>query len=416
MNRKLAAAVIATFRDGDESASPIRLYDFRTQDWRRSLHWLDASGLALYFLDRIKTLRLVDALPSTIVYALESRLRDNQTRTAYLFDEFLRINRAFQGADLQYVNLKGFTLVPDYCPDPSLRRQFDIDFLAETNDARQYSDILKRFGYIISGRGEHLLEFKAGPAQLPTIEQLYKATPHHSVEVHFIPASIPMLKSDRSLLARSQQHVYGGETFAALSRTDIFLAQAQHLFRHVKSEWTRISWLLELKTFITSRATDAGFWQDVRLGASALTDGALSVGVAAWLASEAFGQFAPPALTEWSVDTIPTSVRLWLERYGRKVLLSDFPGSKLYLLLDGELSQDRKLTNPVTLKKLLPLHLPPRVTSEANRGIGQKIRTVFVQARYMFFRLRFHLAEGARYLFEAWRWRRLVSSPGLRQA
>jgi hypothetical protein len=217
-------------------------------------------------------------------------------------------------------------------------------------------------------------------------------------------------------LARSQQQLFGNEVFPALSHADIFLGQAQHLLRHVKSEWTRISWLLELKTFIASRTADLAFWQQVRSEASAVADGELSVGVAVWLASEAFGQFAPRALAEWSVDTIPPPVRLWLERYGGRVLLSDFPGSKLYLLLDGELSRDRKVTQKITLKKLLPLHMPPRVTSDSGNGIRERMRAVFAQARYMLFRLRFHLTSGARYLVEAWRWRRLVGSPRLRQA
>jgi hypothetical protein len=410
MNRRLAEAVLATFRDEDEAAHRRQLADFGVHDWRRTLHWLDASGLALYFLDRLKSLGLEGTVPFEILTGLESRLADNRQRTAGLFQEFLRVNRAFQGAGLRYVNLKGFTLVPDYCSDLSLRSQFDLDFLASSADALRYRDILETFGYVITGRGENILEFKAGSSQVPSVHDLYKKKPQRSVEVHFVPSPQKALGVESGPLTRSRNHVWSGAVFPALSDTDMFLAQAHHLFRHVRSEWMRISWLLEFKTFVVSRRADATFWRDVHNRTTATADGTLSSGAAIWLATEAFGDFAPHALIEWSVDTIPTSTRLWLERYGKKVLLSDFPGTKLYLLLNGDLSREGSRGNNVTLRKVFPLHRPPRVTHSSGRGIGQKARATLAQVSYMLFRLRFHIAEGSRYLLEAQRWKRIMSA------
>ncbi len=399
---------MATFRDEDVHAHGQRLSRFDRGDWRRSLGWLDASGLALYFLDRLKSLRLTTAVPFDLVTKLESRLADNQRRTADLFDEFLRINHAFQDASLRYLNLKGFTLTPEYCPDPALRCQFDLDFLVASADAARCRDILSTFGYAATGHNENVVEFKRGPARVPSIQELYKPRLQRSVEVHLVSGPDHAAEQESSVLARSNSRAWKGAAFPALCDVDQFMAQACHLFRHVKSEWTRISWLLEFKTFVAARRNDTRFWDKTQAHATTVDDGGLAVGIATWLATEAFGEFAPRALTEWSVDAIPPAVRLWLEQYDSRIMLSDFPGSKLYLLLNGELDRCAGQQGQATLRKLLPLHCPPRVTGPSPRGIGHKIRAAVAQAKYVLFRLRFHMVEGSRYVIEARRWKRIV--------
>ena len=129
MNPRFAEAVIATFREADRGSHVEQLARLSIRDWRRGLYWLDASGLALYFGQRVAASRLEERVPAEILNALDQRLEDNKQRTAQLFREFEAINNAFQNSGAHYVNLKGFTLIPDYCPDPSLRCQFDLDFM-----------------------------------------------------------------------------------------------------------------------------------------------------------------------------------------------------------------------------------------------------------------------------------------------
>ena len=127
-DKSVVEAVVGTFRDPIERSIE-RLGAFTYPDWVRSYHWLDASGMAIYFLHQLEILGIEGAIPVATLRRLRQNLVDNRRRTAALLAEFTAINRGFQQAGLRYCNLKGFTLLPDSCPDPVLRCQLDLDFL-----------------------------------------------------------------------------------------------------------------------------------------------------------------------------------------------------------------------------------------------------------------------------------------------
>src|SRR5262249_3008925 len=112
MNRNLALTVLSAFREPDASVVRNSVRRFGVEDWKNTLYWLDASGLALYFLTWAKKERVEDAIPTPVWRQLEQRLADNQVKTAFFLDEFYRLNQSFQVAGIQYANLKGPSLVP----------------------------------------------------------------------------------------------------------------------------------------------------------------------------------------------------------------------------------------------------------------------------------------------------------------
>lgn len=407
MNRRLPQAVIATFRDDDHATQATELRRFSIRDWARNMRWLDTSGLALYFLDRVSTLGLQECVPGEVLQQLQQRHTDNRRRTESLFEEFVVMNRRLQEAGVQYVNLKGFSLIPDYCPDLSLRYQLDLDLLMCAEAAPQCCEVLESLGYAANKPDDHVVEFTAGMERVPSIRDLYKPKPRRCIEVHF---TISLPETAETLLQRCRPHSQNGVTFPVLSEADVFLAQAFHLFKHVQGEWLRVSWLLEFKTFVATRRDDAAFWRQVRASALNIPRCVVALGVATWLCTEAFGKFAPSDLTDWTVDVLPPAIRLWLERYGQTVLLCDFPGTKLYLLLKSELSDDRESGSKLTRSRLLPLHRPPRVARATGASMGSRLRASIDQLRFGLFRLKFHVIEGSRYVVEAQRWKRLVTS------
>jgi len=407
MNRQLAAVVIASFRDADTAQCRQQLSRFSARQWQHNFSWLDASGAALYFLDRLRALEADDAIPDSVLAQLEQRHADNEQRTSFLIEEFARINAAFRNAGMEYANLKGFTLVPGYCPDPSLRCQMDFDFLMSERQAQQCQDLLRSLGYSLMASNTQVMEFKSHAGSVPHVKDLYKAKPQHSVEVHLCDDS--RFEFQSSLLESSVAVTVDGAPYPALAPEDMFLSQASHIFRHIRSEWTRVSWLLELRHFVLFRREDAAFWREVQARAAIAPGAAVAIGAALMLTEKAFGNFVPDELRDWTVATLPVPVARWITRFGDEVLLADFPGSKLYLILERELDDSQQTSSKIR-RRLLPLRGPARVTAAAAVGVGERFKALRFQWRYFFFRLRFHAAQTPRYLWEAWRWNGLSHS------
>ena len=407
-DRRVVEAVIAAFSG---SAHQVRehLSPLAHRHWARSYHWLDASGMALYFLDQLQTLGIEDSLPAATLRRLQQNLADNRERSSVMFAEFAAINQAFQQAGIVYSNLKGFTLSPESCPDPELRCQLDLDFLVDGRQLGACQDILAKSGYVLTAATETVWEFKAGASELARIEDHYKAKPQRSVELHFAPpTSESGLPARDERLDRLRLRSLNGITFPALQDSDLFIGQALHLFGHVRSACTRVAWFLEYKRNVASHFADHGFWDEVRERSRTQRHGPVAIGLMTLLASQLFGIRSPATLDCWTLDRLPDPVRLWAYHYGPQALLADFPGTKLYLILEDELERGGKCRQKTKRDSLLPLHRAPRIVyAERDEALSKRFRRELWQARFNLFRLRYHLIEGLRYLVEARRWKKL---------
>jgi hypothetical protein len=381
-----------------------RLWLLSDGQWSQALEWLDMSGLALYFLDRVIEQRLQDMIPRRVLARLRQNLVENTWRTAQMIAEANSIHISFQNAGLSYATLKGFSLWPVSVPRLEQRSQLDLDFLVAEQSAPEARRILEERGYRLHAISGRSWEFKAGEMPRASLKDLYKASPHRCAELHIEPTS-----TKRPLLARTEQQYLHGMWFPVLAPEDLLLGQGLHLFKHLCSEFSRAAHMLEFRRHVIAHSHDAGFWARLRPLAEADTRAALALGAATLWITHLMGDFAPEALTEWTVDRVPDSVRLWIEVYGRQALLTGFPGTKLYLMLRQEMLRAGTAGGPPPLQVLIPRRLPPPIALPTpNESLASRIRRHWRQLRYILKRLRFHVVEDLRYLYESRRWKRLL--------
>jgi hypothetical protein len=336
VNKHLARAIVATFRETRRDALYRRLAAYTREDWSRSLSWLDANGLELYFLDRLKTLGIEASVPIEVRVEMEQNLADNKIRTAKLFEEFIRINRAFQREQLNYCNVTGISLVPVSCPDPALRRQFSLDFMMANCDSSRCESLLVKLGYVIHNAGEWSREFRPNCAAGRFDKNIYRSIAERSVAVYFLPDdAVGAERAPFDMLMRRRTQKWDGYRFPALDECDHFIAQTIRMLGHVGIESDRLALLLEVKTCLHFWLHDGAFWREVADRAQEHPLRCVAIGTVTRLAAEIFGLEIPLSLQEWSRTSLDPKIRKWSEVYGWEALLTDFPGTTLRTLLEG---------------------------------------------------------------------------------
>ncbi len=395
-------AVLLEF--GDSSPQELELLERLTlHQWMRLLRWLDYSGLALYFLDHLSVLGREDLLPTLIHVGLHQRLCDNTTRTLGMIAESTAIQLQFQESSVRYAVLKGLSLWPSSVPKLELRSQFDLDFLVSEGSAPAARTILEGRGYRLYGTSGNSLEFKRNERPGISLKDIYRDVQSWRVELHIEPAQ----SHHHSQLDVLEYRDLCGIAMPVPSPIDLFLGHGLHTSKHICSEFMRAAHLVEFRRHVLYRRDDIDFWD--RLHHSACENRRVSVGlgVATLLITQVMGEFAPDALTNWTVRRLPASVHLWCHFYGHRVALGSFPGTKLYLLLQRELEDEGIPSKRSARRALLPSRLPPAIIrAPPNETLHMRLRRYRMQSSFIMHRLFFHAVEGVRYLWELRQWRR----------
>jgi hypothetical protein len=404
-SNRLKEAVLASFHEPAPSVRA-RLAEFTRQDWERSKYWLDVSGLALYFLDRLIALELELCIPTSMLQQLRINMAENRERSASLFNETVAVTQLLQRQKIEFAVLKGITLPAESVPEVALRNQMDLDLLVRESDAAQTKCCLEEHGYKLDAISGNTWEFKAGTSGMSTLANLYQVRAERSIEVHLIAEA----KGAADRLTRSGHTIIEGEQVPALLPSDAFVFQGQHLFKHMCGEHTRASWVLEYWRHISARRNDVAFWREVAAIAAEEPGADIAIGAATLLTSLVFGPCAPQELARLSMDRLRPVICLWIQLYGRDLVLSDKPGSKLYLLLRKELHQDSVEDQLARRRLIFPLHWPRLITrGQNNETIARRLHRYQVQSRFALRRFWFHLAKGLAFAFESFRWQKRVT-------
>jgi hypothetical protein len=376
--------------------------------WNRLLHWLDTSGLALYFLDRLFVSEHLDWMPQPVLARLEENLVDNMERSNALFADCVLIQQQFNDVGVSYAVLKGISLWPSAVSAPELRSQLDLDFLVAERHILKAQQILENNGYRLHAVSGRSWEFKTPHLPSLSIKDLYKNHPGRCIELHVETKS----PDGRAPLDSLETRSFKGYPMPVLPPIDLFLGVSLHLYKHVCSASFRCAHMIEFRREVLSHHNNGAFWNHVRARAENNPHERLALGVVVMLATQCVGVFAPEALSSWTVDRLSPPVRLWVQTYGLRCALASFPGNKLYLLLQRELQAEGIVPRRSVRSALLPSCLPPRIACQSTHTpLLLRIQSAWRQFLYIFLRLRFHFVEGLRYAWEAQRWNRRVHRP-----
>ncbi len=382
----------------------LRMLTLSKKEWRDLLHWLDLSGLALYFINRLAELDLCDLLPPDVFTRLHLNLIDNIQRTQGMISESIAIQQEFQRTGLKYANLKGLSLCPSSVPKPEVRLQFDLDFLVAAKCAPDARRILERRGYRLYAMNGRSWEFKFNERPGVNLKDVYRDFQSYAVELK-VESSVPGIPS---LLERLEWRELQGMSMPSLSPVDLLLCQGLHVFKHICGESSRTAHLLEFRRHVLNRRDDNAYWHELEVAAKDDPRASLGLGVVTLLITHVMGEFAPEAFTKWTVDGLSHPVRLWVEMYGHRVALGSFPGNKLYLLLQKELEFAGIPAKRSLRHALLPSRLPyPVIRAFPNEAFPVRIRRYHMHLQLILQRLRFHIVEGFRFALESRRWRRM---------
>jgi hypothetical protein len=367
---------------------------------------LDISGLALYLLDRFTEQGLRDALPQAVIDRLQQNMDDNTKRTRGMVDESVAIQIEFKRTAISYAVMKGLALSPVSVPRSELRHQLDLDYLVAEKSAPEARRILERRGYRLYAISGKSWEFKINETPHISTKDFYKDLPSRAVELHLEPDS----KGVHSRLNRIVNREIFDITMPVFSPVDLFLNQGLHAFKDVCSAFSRTAHILEFYRHVLAYRNDDPFWQELRSVAEGDRRASLGIGVVTYLITSIMGPFAPEALTEWTVNVLP-SFRASLGGSIRpSFVFADHPGRKLYLLLEKR-AETAGIPAKRPLKKSPPAahhacHHPSYEVHRTKRFRHESLATV---CRSLCFLACFHLVEGLRYARESYRWRRYLN-------
>lgn len=384
---------------------------YADREWARALDWLDLSGLAIYFLQRMEESNRVAALPAPVRSQLERRRSDNRVRTAGILEELRRLTSSFQHSGVRYAVLKGIALAPDYCPDPAWRTQYDHDLLLPPRSLGAAEIVLRAAGYrrkndpspsvVVYRRPEPRIRFRV------CSEGLYSSRLERSIELHL---SLWERAEDKvridlpgDFIERSRPYEWDGIRFTALSEEDCLLFQVLHAFRHILRNWCRLSILLEMARFIERRSEDTGFWDRFGSRIESIRWAREACLLVFGLADRLFGSGMPP-LGHLLTTRLTPAVELWIRRYGQRSAMANFQRDKSSLFLHAEFVESRAQWAEVRRRRLLPVqrpHRPPAVIFQ--RGFSATGR-VWMETLHSARRVKFHSLAGLAYFLEYPRW------------
>lgn len=426
VNRDLAESIVGSLQLSGRPYDSTQLARFSSRDWDQTLGWLDHSGLTLYLLKRLEDGGAIQALPSHVLARFRDNLADNKCRVQQLLSETGSINEKFNQAGVRYVVVKGLSLWPEFCSDPYLRTQCDIDYMVSRQSINVARNVLAESGYEAKRSSDVQFEYERPLQRVPSqYDSPYKLQTTPTVELHVgiwenVKHRVP-LKEPTFVLDNPKIQEWEGLRFPVLSDEDAFLLQVLHAFQHLLSYWVKPSWLFEIGRFMERRRQDSIFWNRLARRLDDQPQYSEFATITLELTAKMFSAPMPEVVQHWR-GRLRRNARLWLDNYGRNWALGErpphrsivFPNSKLSLFFQAEYIPDLRARRDFLRRELIPWKVPGKQPSVVFEQVKTKpwtrVQALWLDSAFTAQRLSFHAGAGLRYLWELPRWRSLSRS------
>lgn len=414
----------------DHSDPLHRIDKFTQRQWKHVLQWLDDSGLAFYFLQKLNDSKANDVVPPVVLSRLARNFAANHLRVDDMSHRFAAINGRFTDAGVRFAVLKGFSLVPEFCPFAPLRHQADLDYLVDEPSLAAACRVLIDAGYkqqdsrsineSIFVSVNHRDSVGTG-GESSRSDWQYSPQAPHAVELHTdiwdsAMHSLPPIPNVFSA-AQARIHHWDGLIFPAPTDEDAFLLQVFHACRHLFTQWIRLSCLYEIGYFLHRRASDTELWSRIeqRAGDSAVLRE--FVVIVTEMAAQLFAAPVPELVQSWGARVRP-GARIWMEHYARNWALGGlpvyeftlFPRAKLALFLHQQYksaswAQELPHQNKLSASRL------SRIASSIKKDPALALNLGWWKRQQLFRRTIFHGLAELRYACEIprWKWRNRAS-------
>jgi Uncharacterised nucleotidyltransferase len=430
MNRRLAETIIRYLSFSEDiGGNRTSLSGFTRRQWEDTFRWLDNTNLALYLLQKLHDTHDDRKLPPTALSRLEQNYSRNRMRIDEMASAFAEINESFRRFGVNYVVVKGFSLVPGFCPDAYLRQQSDFDYLIDEQSVPIIQQALGDLGFSLikhrPGAGEWIFS-KAPISHSPDSERQYEGNGRYVIELHSAiwrphEHGIDMAGTQFSP-SRTIDYEWRGLHFRALPEEDSFLLQVMHTFQHLLLGDVRMFWLYEIAYCLRRRSSDASFWQAVERRTEADARLTQLVAIVTVLAANFFQAPLPAIIRKWKAD-LPPSVGVWLENYGCRLAfekipayeLAVFPNSKLALFLHRQFLPDAKRRRDIMRRRLLPWRGRRSIVRPVGERSSAPVGSQWRRRQLVFYRAVYHAGSGLRYFCEIPRWLWLNRGKTLRE-
>jgi hypothetical protein len=357
--------------------------------------------------------------PAWVVQRLQRNVADNALRWQRTQMLYTEAADALDRAGVPHVVIKGFTLGPDYVPDPRFRLPSDLDFCVPPSHIDVAMAALESIGYASIGGNYDLAD------HVPTLVRrrgewngnMYDPDFALAIDLHFClwnsaTTRISLPETEFFLRNRVQREI-GALTAWTLSDVDQLGYFALHVVRDIfTGDWIAHH-VFELATFLHRRAGDTAFWKRWQnLHSSRLRQ---IETVAFLIAHTWFSARLSDAVSD-QIAALPVGLLRWVETLGACPLEASFrktrEGRWLQFLLANSWKSRLHALRHALLPSTLKMPSGPELRSRNRRFDSRSSdRYYFDRIAWLGHRLGAHLQADASFLLHGVRFWLAAATP-----